>query len=142
MTTIITTGLFGQDSNLRKLPEAWEKDFTITVSFFGSMDGSYAKIVFTCDSCVYDSYYRVGGPQNGAIALTEKNRKEILQFLKKSGAEKFTSQIILAGVHDGWSQSICFTGFCMQDGTTFKTDDANRKLFQQVYDYLEKFQHQ
>lgn len=132
----------GQKNVNTKLPETWNKDFTIRVTISGNMNGSHPQTIFTYDSCVHVSRDSNGNRKREAIALTQKDRNEILQFLKRNNVEKFTSKYKRGRILDGSSRSICFFGSdvpCMEVGTSYRVGEENAEIFRTVYDYLDGF---
>jgi hypothetical protein len=128
------------DSNF-ELPKTWEKDFTISLSFNGSMDGSYFEAKFTYDSCAYKQYSRMnkGGEVRRSFAIGEKERTEILKKICELKVNEIKSESGTRATNDGWQQSICFNFNCISGGSAvdMTTDDKNR--FLDAYRYLENF---
>jgi hypothetical protein len=124
-----------------ELPKTWEKDFTISLSFNGSMDGSYLEATLTHDSCTYKQYSRMneGGEVRKSFTIGEKERKEILKKMRELRVNEIKSQSGTRATNDGWQQSICFNFNCISGGSSvdMTTEDKNR--FLDAYRYLESF---
>lgn len=121
------------------LPKTWTKDFIITVSYTGSMDGSSTSITFTFDSCKYVQKSGMKPKKEDSFVLTASERAEILNKLHAFKADKIRSEIKISPVDDGWSTLICFGNRCIEGGTSATMSDADKEQFNRVYDYLEGF---
>jgi hypothetical protein len=130
---------FAQIENDFKLPEKWAKDFNITLSYDGSMSGSYTEIKFTYDSCIYKNRSNRSKPVSRIYLLKEGDRVAILNKLREMNADKIKSEGSMNVVHDGWSQSICFNVHCIEGGTSAEMSDDDKNKFLDVYRYLEDF---
>lgn len=121
------------------LPKTWTKDFIITVSYTGSMDGSATSITFTFDSCKYVQKSGMKPKKENSFVLTDADRAEILKQLHAFKVDKIRSEIKISPVDDGWSTLICFGNRCIEGGTSAAMSDADKEQFNRVYDYLEGF---
>lgn len=122
-----------------KLPKTWEKDFTITLSFGGSMDGSNTDLRYTYDSCIYLRNTGMKPAKKDVYLLTEADRIEILKRLRDMKVDKISSEISISAVDDGWSTSICFGSHCVEGGTSAKISEHDKEVFSTAYGYLEEF---
>ena len=129
-----------QVDNDFKLPEAWAKDFVITLSFHSSMSGGKTDVKFTFDSCTYlNQESHAKKPKLRTYKLKEADRVAILRRLAELKADQIKSESSVHAVHDGWSQSICFNVHCIEGGTSAEMSEADKNLFLDVYRYLEEF---
>ena len=96
-----------------ELPKTWTKDFDITLSYSGSMDGSSTHISFNYDTCTYVRQIGMTKHEEGVFVLTEAERNEILKKLHELKVDKIHSEIGMATVNDGWSTSLCFGRFLL-----------------------------
>lgn len=122
-----------------ELPEKWERDFTITLSYHSSMGGGSTDIRFTYDSCIYKSSSRTGKPVSRVYLLKESDRVAILAKLHELKADRIKSEHSMHPVRDGWSQSICFNVHCIDGGTSAEMNEENKNRFLDAYRYLEEF---
>jgi len=122
-----------------ELPKTWTKDFTISLSFTGSMDGSSTHITFTYDSGKYAHNSGMKAPTKSRFALTATDRAEILKKLHELKVDKIHSEISIAPVNDGWSTAMCFAYHCIEAGTSAKISDKDKAIFSNAYAYLESF---
>jgi hypothetical protein len=125
--------------NYAKLPKTWEKDFTIALTFSGSMDGSHTNLRYTYDSCIYERNIGMKPSKKDVYLLTDADRTEILKRLRDMKIDKITSEISLAPVKDGWSTAICFGSHCIHGGTAARISDRDKEVFSTAYGYLEEF---
>lgn len=121
------------------LPETWTKDFIVTLSFTGSMDGSSTHIEFTYDSCKYLRQVGMEAPEESQVKLTETDRAEILKKLHELNVDKIDSEVNIAPVNDGWTSSLCFGTHCVSSGPGMKMSEDDQEQFSKAYDYLEGF---
>ncbi|NOT77167.1 MAG: hypothetical protein HOP08_19765 [Cyclobacteriaceae bacterium] len=143
MTTflIALTGFISMASSLfsLELPKTWEKDFTIDVSYHGSMSGGRTSIKFTYDSCIYITDSNQAPKKTRAYLLTQKDRDAILGKLRSLKIDKIDTKKEFVAVHDGWSQSICFGFHCIEGGTSVELTDEDKSTFLTAYAFLEQF---
>ncbi|HEY8934358.1 MAG TPA: hypothetical protein VIM65_04030 [Cyclobacteriaceae bacterium] len=119
-----------------KLPKTWTKDFTIRLSYSGSMDGSSTHIVFTYDSCKYEGNSGMNAPKKGYYLMKDVDRKAILEKLQAFNVDKIHSEMSITPVNDGWNRSMCFGYHCIEAGTSAKISDHDKEQFSNAYDYL------
>lgn len=131
--------VFAQVDEVNKLPETWTKDFTITLSYSGSMDGSLTDLTFTYDSCKYLRKSGMKAPKKNRYVLTESDRVEILKKLQELKVDKISSEASIEAVNDGWSTSMCFGSHCVSGGTSSIMSDQDKAVFSAAYGYLEEF---
>lgn len=62
-----------------ELPATSTKDFTISLSHSGGMDGSSTYLTFNYDSCIYVRNSQVAEPKKYSFVLTKSDRSEILK---------------------------------------------------------------
>lgn len=136
---IVLCIVFASGMTAPELPETWTKDFAITLSYSGSMDGSSTHITFTYDTCTYARQTGMTKHEQGTFVLTEADRKEILKKLHELKVDKIRSETNMIPVKDGWSTSLCFGTHCVEAGTSAKISDQDKEIFSQAYDYLENF---
>jgi hypothetical protein len=122
-----------------ELPKTWTKDFTISYSFSGSMDGSRTKLTFSYDSCNYTIQPGMESPKTGVFAMTEANRVEILKKMHELKMNNIKSERRIAVVDDGWSKSLCLGNHCIEGGTSAKMSDTDKGIFSVACRYLQDF---
>lgn len=127
------------DQDKPTLPQKWNPDFTIELSFSGSMDGSSTKLVYRYDSCIYEYQYGMKKPGIKRFALTEKDRTIILDRLHELKVNKIKSEPSLAPVDDGWSSHLCFGIHCISGGTSAEMSDEHKAIYNEAYAFLENF---
>lgn len=131
---------FSQLSNDFKLPDSWAKDFVITLSYHSSMSGGKTNVRFTFDSCTYlNQASHSKKSKLRTYKMKEADRVAILKKLNELKADKIKYESNVHAVHDGWSQSICFGGHCIEGGTSAEMNEKNKNLFLDAYRYLEEF---
>ncbi len=136
----ITLAASAQLTSDFNLPEKWDKDFVIELSYSGSMSGSNTHAKFTYDSCIYRNTSNHSKPVSKAFLLKEADRVAIFQKLRETRADKIKSENSVHAVHDGWSQTICFNSFhCIDGGTSAEMTDEDKNAFLTLYNYLEEF---
>jgi hypothetical protein len=144
MTTyflLILTNVFSitQSLNNTKLPDTWEKDFTIKYTFGGSMDGSSTNLVFTYDSCSYQHNTGQTKPVLKKFALTVKDRETILKELKRLKADQIHSTPAIAAIYDGWNSSLQLGDMYVNGGTSASMSDHDKELYNEVCSFLVNF---
>lgn len=122
-----------------ELPKTWTKDFTISISHTGSMDGSSTHLTFTYDSCKYVRNSGMEASKESFFRLTESDRIEILKKMHALKVDKIHSEASIAPVNDGWSTSLCFSLHCIEGGTSARMSDHDKDQFLIAYGYLEDF---
>ena len=122
-----------------ELPKTWTKDFTITYSFSGSMDGSRTELTFSYDSCNYTIQPGMKSPKSGVFAMTEADRIEILKKMHELKMNKIKSEMQIAAVDDGWSESLCLGSHWIEGGTSAKMSDTDKEIFSAACGYLQNF---
>jgi len=122
-----------------ELPTTWTKDFTITLTYSGSMDGSSTLIRFTYDSCHFVRQNGMNAPEERKFRLTEADRTEILKKLHALKVDNLKSERNPDPVNDGWLTSMCFGLHCVEAGPSVTISDTDKETFHQAYDYLENF---
>src|SRR5688572_24134064 len=85
------------------LPKTWTKDFTISYSYSGSMDGSRTELKMTYDSCRYTVQQGMKAPKTGAFLMTEAGRAEILKKMHDLKVNTIKSKASMHPVNDGHS---------------------------------------
>lgn len=131
---------FGQLGDDFKMPETWEKDFVITLSYHSSMSGGKTEIKFTFDSCTYmNQSHHSKKPKHGSYKMKETDRIAILKKLKELKADRIKSERSIHAVYDGWSQSICFGLYCIEGGTSTEMSNEDKNQFLTAFGYLEEF---
>jgi hypothetical protein len=137
LITILIAMNYLSDNGPFRLPQRWTEDFTITLSYSGSMSGHSSTITFTSDSCRYKWSTRMEGPKETAFQLTAAERAAILKKLHELKADKIQSESSFTKVNDGWSRSICFNTHCIEGGTSVRMSEHDQAQFHAVYQYLE-----
>jgi hypothetical protein len=126
---------FAQD-----IPKEWNKDFVITLGFHGSMSGGSTEARFTYDSCVYtNTPSHADDTKTKFYVMKAEDRVAILKKLRELKADKIETKREVYAVHDGWSQSLCLGGHCIEGGTSVEMDEKNKNRFLDAYRYLEDF---
>jgi hypothetical protein len=136
---IVSISASAQPGNDFKLPQTWEKDFIISLSFSGSMRGGSTDITCTYDSCKYVSSLFDKGPKEKKYLLKEADRTAILKKLQELKADEIKAESGMQAVDDGWSQSICLGFYCIEGGTSAEMSEKDKHQFHEVYNYLEEF---
>jgi len=122
-----------------ELPATWTKDFKITYSFSGSMDGSRTELTFTYDSCNYTNKPGMKAPETIVFAMTEAYRAEILKKMHELKVHTIKSHLRTARVYDGWSTSLSFGDHWIRGGTSAKMNDKHEEIFSAACRYLQDF---
>ena len=91
-----------------ELPKTWTKDFTITYTFSGGMDGSRTELKISYDSCSYKTQSRMKASKTGTFSMTEVTRAEILKKMHELNVSTIKSEISIWPVRDGYSETLCF----------------------------------
>lgn len=125
-----------------KLPKTWTKDFVISLSFTGSMDGSRSDLTFTYDSCKYVRNSGMHAPKKSAYLLSENDRITILKKMQELKVDKIHSKMSLSPVYDGWSMLLCFGGHCIQSGPSVQMNEKDKNIFATAFAYLEGYAEQ
>ena len=126
-------------SKNNQLPKAWTKDFKITYTFGGSMDGSNTRLTFTYDSCIYIRNTGMTAPKTTVFLLTEADRTEILNKMRELKIDKAKSEASHVPVNDGWSSLLCVGYHCIDDGTSATMSDSDDAIFSAALSYLQSF---
>lgn len=129
----------GQTGSGSKLPKTWTKDFIITLSFSGSMDGSRTDLRYTYDSCIYARNSGQKARIKDVFLLTDADHIEILKRLHELKVDKIRSEMGVSVVDDGWSMLMCFGDRCIEGGTTARMSVADKEVFSNAYSYLEEY---
>ena len=122
-----------------ELPATWTKDFKITYSYSGSMSGSRTELTISYDSCNYTWQSGMKAPKTNVFAMTEANRAEILKKMHELKVNTIKSEMSIAAVDDGWSESLCFGLNCIEGGTSAKMSDKHKEIFSAAHTYLTNF---
>jgi hypothetical protein len=129
----------GQIEDDFTLPETWTRDFTIVLSYHGSMSGGKTALKFTFDSCTYlNQQTHAKKPKLKTYKMKEADRAAILKKLAELKADQIKSESSVHAVNDGWSQSICFGFHCIEGGTSAEMSETDKNLFLTAYRYLEE----
>ncbi len=128
-----------QSFNHSKLPDTWEKDFTIKYIFGGSMDGSSTNLVFTYDSCSYQHNTGRTKPVAKKFALTAKDRESILKELKRLQADQIHSTPGVVAVYDGWNSSLQMGDLYVNGGTSADMSDRDKGVYSDACNFLVEF---
>lgn len=128
-----------QSINNSKLPETWEKDFTIKYTFGGSMDGSATNLLFTYDSCSYQHNSGQSKPVVKKIALTANDRETILKELKRLKADKIHSTPSVVAVYDGWNSSLQLGDLYIVGGTSASMNEHDKNAYSDACNFLVEF---
>lgn len=139
IVTLVSQQASAQTGNGAKLPKTWTKDFFITLSFGGSMDGSRTDLRYTYDSCIYVRNSGMKAAKKDSFILTESDRTDILKRLHEMKVDKIRSEMSVSAVDDGWSISMCFGSRCVEGGTSAKMTDSDKDVFSNAYGYLEEY---
>jgi len=96
-------------------------------------------VKFTFDSCTYVSESRTKKPTLSTYKMKEADRVAILKKLIELKVDQIKSEGSVHAVRDGWSQSVCFGGYCIEGGTSAEMSAKDKNLFLDAYRYLEEF---
>lgn len=129
----------GQTGSGSKLPKTWTKDFIVTLSFSGSMDGSRTDLRYTYDSCIYVRNSGQKASKKDVFLLAETDRIEILKRLHELKVDKVRSEMSISAVDDGWSMLMCFGDRCIEGGTSARMSGGDKEVFSNAYSYLEEY---
>ena len=123
-----------------KLPDTWTKEFSLTLSYKSSMSGSSSMIKITFDSVIYTASNRQKGPKLKTYLLKERDREELIRKLHEYTVDNIKSESVMAAVHDGWSNSLCFNNFhCIEGGTSAEMNESDKNKFLDVTRFIEDF---
>jgi len=122
-----------------ELPKTWTKDFTISYSYSGSMDGSRTELKISYDSCRYTVQQGMKAPKTGAFSMTEAGRAEILKKMHELKVNTIKSKASMSPVDDGHSETLCFGNRCISGGTGTVMSDKDREIFSTAHAYLTDF---
>ena len=124
--------------NPLQLPTQWTADFTISLSYSGSMRGGSTEILFSYDKGAYTSISPKGKYINYTFNMTESLRKEILTKMHAWRVASIKSNPGAYAVNDSWSRSICFGTSCLEGGTSAEMSDEDKHRFLDAYNYLQQ----
>lgn len=122
-----------------ELPKTWTKDFTISYSLNGRMDGSRAELKITYDSCSYTIQGGMSAPKKGVFAMKETSRAAILKKMHELKVNTIKSEMNKYPVNDGYSETICFGYNCISGGTSAIMSDKDKDVFSNAHTYLTDF---
>jgi|SoiMetStandDraft_2_1073263.scaffolds.fasta_scaffold231086_1 hypothetical protein len=122
-----------------ELPSTWTKDFTITYSYSGSMSGSRTELTITYDSCNYKRQSGMKAPKTNVFVMTETDRVAILKKMHELKVNTIKSEMSIAPVDDGWSESLSFGLNGIEGGTSAKMSDKHKEIFSAAHAYLTNF---
>lgn len=122
-----------------ELPKTWTKDFTISYSYSGSMDGSRTELKITYDSCSYTIQRGMNAPQKGVFSMKEAGRAAILKKMHELKVNTIKSEISKHPVDDGYSETLCFGHHCISGGTSATMSDKDGEVFSNAHTYLIDF---
>jgi hypothetical protein len=121
------------------IPDTWAKDFTITLRYSGSMDGSSTLITYTYDAIQYAHNPGMKPKKEGSYKMKESDRAEILKKLRAYKIENVKSETSIAPVNDGHAQLLCYGHHCINGGTSAVMSDEDKDVFNSTYNYLHEF---
>lgn len=137
---LLTFSVDAQEVDTFNLPGEWRKDFVITLSYHSSMSGGKTEIRLTYDSCIYFSQpLHSKKPKTRTYKMKEADRAWILQKLSELKIDQVKSESGVHAVHDGWSQTICFSLHCLDGGTSAEMTEHDKNVFLDAYRCLEDF---
>jgi hypothetical protein len=122
-----------------KTPKTWTKDFQITYTFSGSMDGSRSSLIFTYDSCIYIRNTAMNAPDTTEFLLSDSDRSTILKKMADLKIDKVKSEMSIAVVYDGWSSLLCVGLHCVNGGTSAEMSEEDHETFSLAHSWLETF---
>jgi hypothetical protein len=122
-----------------ELPATWTKEFAISYSYSGSMDGSRTELKITYDSCTYTVQQGMNAPKKGAFPMKETNRAAILKKMHELKVNTIKHETRPYPVHDGHSETLCFGHRCISAGTSAIMSDKDREIFSNALTYLMDF---
>ncbi len=122
-----------------ELPKTWTKDFTISYSYSGSMDGSRTELKISYDSCSYMIQQGMNVPQKGVFPMTATNRASILKKMHELKVNTIKSEVSELPIDDGYSETLCFSHHCISGGPSATMNEKDREMFSGAYAYLTDF---
>lgn len=122
-----------------ELPQIWTKDFTISISRAGGMDGSSTNVTFTYATAKYAIKSMTDGLKEGSFELMENDRNAILKKMHELKADKIHSEISPSAVDDGWSSTICFNQHCIEGGSSARMSDDDKQRYLSAYRFLHDY---
>ena len=125
--------------NKNELPKTWTKDFTITYSFNNTMGESRTELTISWDSCKYERTSRVNGHKKGVYVMTEADRIAILEKMRELKVNKIRSEMSMATVYDGWSESLSLGSHFIHGGVSAKMKEKDKEIFVLAHTYLTGF---
>jgi hypothetical protein len=127
-------------ANQAQVPDQWNPEFTITLSYSGGMRGGSTHIEFTYDQCVFNSTPSHDGKAKKHIfKMTETKRAEILAKMRSLQVDSIKSESRMYPVNDGWSKSICFKTYCIEGGTSAEMSEEDKNRFLEAFNYLQQY---
>lgn len=125
--------------NKNELPKTWTKEFVINYSFNNTMGESRTALTISYDSCKYERYSRMNGHKKGVYMMTAADRIKILEKMRELKVNKIKSEMSMAQVHDGWSESLSLGSHWIQGGSSGKMKEGDREIFALAHTWLTGF---
>jgi len=125
--------------NKNDLPKTWTKDFIIIYSFKNTMGESGTTLTISYDSCRYERYSSVNGRKKGVYVMTETDRTEILEKMRELKVDRIKSEMSIAKVYDGWSESLSLGSHWIQAGASARMRETDKEIFTLAHTYLTGF---
>lgn len=122
-----------------ELPKTWTKDFTIIYSFKNTMGESGTALTISYDSCRYERYSGMNGHKKGVYVMTDTDRTEILEKMRELKVDRIKSEMSIAKVYDGWSESLSLGSHWIQAGASASMKETDKEIFTLAHTYLTGF---
>jgi hypothetical protein len=140
ITTLVCFVSFKSDRNKNKLPETWNKDFSIKLYHGGGMLYQSTNLFLSKDSCVYN-YMLKGKEDIKRFMLSDQEFEAVLKKMDSLNVGEIRAEEVMGVIHDKASSSICFidksnSTFCIGDGASSQLKGENLDRFSAAYDYL------
>ncbi len=123
-----------------KLPNTWDKNFSITLYEGGGMAYESTNILFSLDSCKYvqmnNGVYKIK-----RFKLSAKEREEVLLKLNSFNVGTIETAKVQGLIHDKETNQICFitkpqSQYCIETGATTQIKEKYQQNFNLTYSYL------
>lgn len=123
-----------------KLPNIWDKNFSITLYEGGGMVYSSTTILFSFDSCKYVKMNE-GVNNIKRFKLSAKEKEEILIKLNSFNVNAIETAKTQGVIHDKETTQICFISnpqnqHCLETGATIQIKEKHQQNFNNAYTYL------
>ena len=103
------------------------------------MGESSTELIISYDSCKYERDSKVNGHKKGVYVMTEADRTKILEKIRELKVNKIKSEMSIAEVYDGWSESLNLGSHWIQGGVSAKMKERDKEIFTLAHIYLTGF---